>query len=91
MTGSDDHQEPDKSVDQAQRAVASADVISFPQSRVRPANAFKPFKDLGMSATKDKYDLPEEPTTGHWCSRCHGIWFGYLLEVECPVCGSRDG
>jgi hypothetical protein len=24
---------------------------------------------------------------GHWCSRCRGIWYGYLLEVACPVCG----
>lgn len=24
-------------------------------------------------------------------SRCHGIWFGYTLEAECPVCGNRKG
>ncbi len=26
-----------------------------------------------------------------WCSQCQGIWYGYLLEVDCPACGNRHG
>lgn len=85
MANSDDDKRATKS------DVSKSDVIGFPQSRVRPPGGNGPFKDLGSTETMDKYELPEAPTTGHWCSRCHGIWFGYLLEVECPVCGSRDG
>ena len=33
----------------------------------------------------------KEQASGHWCSSCKGIWFGTLLETECPVCGNRNG
>ncbi len=66
-------------------------VVRFPQSRVRPPSGVTPYKDLGDSGMTAKYGTPKEQGTGHWCSRCKGIWFGYLLEVECPACGNRDG
>lgn len=69
----------------------AADIVRFPQSRVRPPSGIEPYKDLGMGQMATSLGVPKEQTTGHWCSRCAGIWFGYLLEVECPVCGSRDG
>jgi hypothetical protein len=69
-----------------------ANVLAFPQSRVTPPrSAPKPFKDLGTSKMCQALGMPKEQTTGHWCSNCKGIWFGYLLEVECPICNSRDG
>jgi hypothetical protein len=66
-------------------------LVRFPQSRVSPARANTPFKDLGLSVLCKKLGLPERQTTGHWCSHCKGIWYGYLLEVDCPVCGNRHG
>ncbi len=66
-------------------------VISFPQSRVLPAGASKPVRQLGIGEMAKSIGLPDRQATGHWCSRCHGIWYGYLLEVTCPVCGSRHG
>jgi uncharacterized Zn finger protein (UPF0148 family) len=36
-------------------------------------------------------NMRESAMTGHWCSRCRGVWFGYALEVECPRCGNRHG
>lgn len=66
-------------------------IVGFPQSRVRPRGAAGAYKDLGDSVMVTAYGQPARQATGHWCSRCKGIWFGYLLEVECPVCGSRDG
>ncbi len=49
------------------------------------------FKDLGTTKLARQLGLTEEQTNGHWCGRCEGIWFGYTLEAECPVCGSRKG
>jgi len=69
----------------------AADVIRFPQSRVLPAGAGKPVKHLGLGRMAEVIGAPESQTTGHWCSRCQGIWYGYLLEVACPVCGNRHG
>ncbi len=66
-------------------------VVQFPHSRVRPAGAVGAFRELGPSPLARVLGLPAEQTTGHWCSRCRGIWFGYLLEVACPICGNRHG
>lgn len=78
--------------DKGPEEVASAQqVVRFPQSRVRPPSGPEPYTDLGMSKMVDALGGPNEQTSGHWCSQCKGIWFGHLLEVECPVCGSRSG
>ncbi len=50
-----------------------------------------PFKDLGITPLALQLGLKTEQLNGHWCSRCQGIWFGYTLETECPVCGNRNG
>ncbi|HKJ63573.1 MAG TPA: hypothetical protein VKA94_16510 [Hyphomicrobiales bacterium] len=70
---------------------ASPDVVKFPQSRVRPPGGSTPFRDLGNSKLANTLGALKEQTTGHWCSSCKGIWFGTLLETECPVCGNRNG
>ncbi len=49
------------------------------------------FRDLGTTPLACQLGLKPEQTNGHWCSRCRGIWFGYTLEVQCPVCGNRQG
>jgi len=67
------------------------EVVRFPQSRVSPPGAQRPFKDLGPSHFVNLFGTPERQATGHWCSHCRGIWYGYLLEVTCPVCGNRHG
>ena len=66
-------------------------IVRFPQSRVRPASSERPFKQLGTSEFSARLGFPERQATGHWCSRCRGIWYGYLLEAACPVCGNRHG
>lgn len=66
-------------------------VVRFPQSRVRPPGSEAPFRQLGPSLMARRLGAPERQATGHWCSRCRGIWFGYPLEVACPVCGNRHG
>ncbi len=67
------------------------EIIAFPHSRVSPQAAGSSFNDLGHGKMSEKYGIPREQLSGHWCSRCEGIWFGYLLEVECPKCGNRHG
>ena len=64
-------------------------VVPFPQSRVTPSG--KPFQDLGYGKTAQALGVPRRQLFGHWCSRCEGIWYGTMLEVECPRCGNRDG
>jgi hypothetical protein len=57
----------------------------------RPPAAPGGFKDLSTGAVARHLGMTNGRMTGHWCSRCHGIWFGYALEVECPQCGNRHG
>jgi hypothetical protein len=68
-----------------------ANVVRFPQSRVAPAASPGGFKDLGPSDLAKTLGAPGRQGTGHWCSHCGGIWYGYLLEVTCPQCGRRGG
>ena len=75
----------------APKAERSTNLVRFPQSRVSPPGGKGPFKNLGLSGLSKQLGLPERQTTGHWCSYCEGIWYGYLLEVNCPVCGNRHG
>jgi hypothetical protein len=67
------------------------DVVRFPYSRVAPPGSAEPVKLLGYGAFAEIIGAPREQTTGHWCSRRKGIWFGYLLKVTCPQCGNRHG
>lgn len=76
---------------QADPKDSPANLLRFPQSRTAPPGAGKPPLILGRGAMADAIGAPDRQTTGHWCSRCRGIWFGYLLEVTCPVCGGRHG
>ncbi|MGA2551074.1 MAG: hypothetical protein ABSF50_13065 [Burkholderiaceae bacterium] len=63
----------------------------FPHSRVAPPRTAGGFRDLGVTPLARQLGLSIEQTNGHWCSRCEGIWFGYTLEAQCPVCGNRKG
>ena len=65
-----------------------ADVATFPFSKSRPRTVGK---DLGLSAMAQKHVGAQPGLKGHWCSNCKGIWYGYVGEVECPVCGNRQG
>lgn len=60
-------------------------------SRTRSRDTPGGFKDLGITPLARQLGLTVEQTNGHWCSRCCGIWFGYTLEAQCPVCGNRNG
>ena len=70
---------------------SQAVVYPFPHSRITPSTTPGGFKDLGITPLARQLGLATEQTNGHWCSRCQGIWFGYTLEAECPVCGNRNG
>lgn len=68
-----------------------ASVAPFPHSRVVPARQSDPESPVVYGAMANLFGIPQEQTTGHWCSHCQQIWFGYLLEVACPTCGNRHG
>jgi hypothetical protein len=69
----------------------SKKVVRFPISRKPPKTTPGGFKDLGTGAMARHLNMRESAMTGHWCSHCRGVWFGYALEVECPRCGNRHG
>ncbi|GEM_PF-897471 len=71
--------------------VRAAQVVRFPQSRVPPPRTTDGCRDLGPSPLARIIGIPREQQTGHYCSSCKGIWYGYPLEVECPICGNRKG
>ncbi|MGQ0671567.1 MAG: hypothetical protein ACT4N2_01625 [Hyphomicrobium sp.] len=81
----------DEDNDDGGRIGAPAPVVRFPYSRIAPPGTSEPPKDLGLGTFAQLLGAPREQATGHWCSRCKGIWYGYLLEVTCPVCGNRHG
>jgi len=66
-------------------------IVRFPQSRAGGSAAARPYRVLGTSQFTARFGAPDRQATGHWCSRCEGIWFGYPLEVTCPACGNRHG
>jgi hypothetical protein len=66
-------------------------VVRFPFSRTPPKATPGGFTDLGTGAMARRLGMRRAGMTGHWCSRCRGVWFGYALEVECPRCGNRHG
>lgn len=63
----------------------------FPQSRVPGRSKNNPVKNLGMTKLALALDPEGRRASGHWCSRCVGVWYGHLAEVECPICGNRHG
>ena len=65
-------------------------VIPFPFSRVRPAATAIDDGTVIYGEMASTLGNPHEQTTGHWCSRCSKIWYGYVLEVTCPTCGNRS-
>jgi hypothetical protein len=68
-----------------------ARVLRFPLSRARPPTTPGGFTDLGTGRMARRLGMRDSQMTGHWCSHCRGIWFGYALEVACPRCGNRHG
>ena len=59
-------------------------VTEFPQGPAEPC-------ELGVSELCLAIGGHQDQMTGHWCSFCRGIWYGFKLEVACPVCGNRHG
>ena len=66
-------------------------VIKFPQSKPNPKPVNQKRVNLGISKLAQQLGYVESNLKGHWCSSCKGIWYGYLGECECPVCGNRQG
>lgn len=75
--------------DESSKRSAQASSPDFSRTQIR--NTQGGFKDLGITPLARQLGLTHEQTNGHWCSRCRGIWFGYTLEAQCPVCGNRNG
>lgn len=69
----------------------TSSVVAFPFSRVAPTRHDEAGSEVTYGAFAELFGMPREQTTGHWCSRCRKIWYGYMLEVTCPMCGNRHG
>ena len=78
-----------QSDDDSGKARRSTNVLTFPARASREMSAG--YANLGSSDLARTLGAPARQGTGHWCSYCQGIWFGYPLEVACPRCGSRQG
>jgi hypothetical protein len=64
---------------------------AFLRSVLSPERAIGTRRELGTTALAQRLGLPDDQLSGHWCSRCEGIWYGCALEVQCPRCGNRRG
>lgn len=67
------------------------DAGEFVRSLLAPGAPLGGYRELGTTALARHLALNEDQLGGHWCRRCQGIWYGCMLEVECPVCGNRGG
>lgn len=65
--------------------------LRFPCSRTEPAHTQGGPVELGITDLARQLVVNDESLFGHWCSRCHGVWYGLPLEAQCPVCGNRHG
>jgi len=81
----------EKDLPRAKGKKGSKPVIDFPHSRSKPGQSPGGFRDLGLSLLAREAGMIQPNLKGHWCSRCRGIWFGFVGEAECPVCGNRHG
>lgn len=77
--------------DDGEASKEEAHVVKFPASRISPPHTPDGFTNIGIGKMALYLNMRESQMTGHWCSRCRGIWFGYAFEVECPACGNRHG
>ena len=68
-----------------------ASAQAFVRGVVSPGHALGGHRELGTTALARRLGLADDQLGGHWCSRCQGIWYGCMLEVECPSCGNRHG
>jgi len=64
---------------------------AFVRALVSPSRPLAGHRELGITALARRLGLRDDQLGGHWCSRCQGIWYGCMLEVECPACGNRQG
>jgi hypothetical protein len=65
--------------------------LRFPASRIAPRATPGGARELGIGRMALRLGVRDNRLNGHWCSRCNGIWYGLMLETECPVCGNRRG
>lgn len=86
MTG--DAEDADDKADKANKDELAR---AFVQALVNPARALGGHKELGTTPLARRLGLADEQLGGHWCSRCEGLRYGCMLEVECPACGNRHG
>ena len=86
MTG-----EADDNGDKADKASEEEGARAFVQGLVSPARALGSHRELGTTPLARRLGLADEQLGGHWCSRCQGLWYGCMLEVQCPACGNRHG
>jgi hypothetical protein len=68
-----------------------ASAQAFMRALVSPARALGARRELGTTLLARQLGLADDQLGGHWCSRCQGLWYGCMLEVECPSCGNRHG
>lgn len=65
--------------------------LPFPSSRIAPPRSPCGTRELGIGKMAQRLGVRDSHLNGHWCSRCQGVWYGLMLEIECPVCGNRRG
>jgi rubrerythrin len=63
----------------------------FMRALVTPDKPLGRYRELGVTALARHLGLSEDQLGGHWCSHCQGIWYGTMLEAECPICANRHG
>ncbi len=64
-------------------------LVRFPFSRSGLSKSAARPRNLGLTKLSHEVNPTGKGAKGHWCKVCKGIWYTYLFEVECPVCGHR--
>lgn len=64
---------------------------AFVRALLSPSRPLAGHRELGVTSLARQLGLGDDQSGGHWCSRCQGIWYGCMLEVECPARCNRQG
>lgn len=64
-------------------------VVTFPREKSDRLKKRGQTRNLGLTKLSLALGPQARGAKGRWCDSCQGIWYSYVHETRCPVCGHR--
>ncbi|PTM49293.1 hypothetical protein [Phreatobacter oligotrophus] len=65
-------------------------VITFPREKSDQLKRRGEARNLGLTEISKAMGPQARGAKGRWCDTCKGIWYSFVHETHCPVCGQRS-